>query len=122
MGTTTFYLRHNDIGRKLSSMTKGELDRLDNLSPYKSENHAFGWSAPLELHNGNIYPLIFWRGKIIRLDEAPYQLNEKYYSRLMGKNMREYEWTMLRKFLLNELNKLDKDFKKSLRKKQKKKY
>ena len=57
MGTTTIYLRHNDIGRKLSGLTKEELNFIDELSPYK-EDSASGWYAPLELHNGNIYPLI----------------------------------------------------------------
>ncbi len=118
MGTTTFYLRHNDIGRKLSEMTKEELDKLDNLSPYKKDNSAFGWFVPFELHNGNVYLLIFWKGRLIRLDEAPNKLNRKYYSRLAGKTTKEHEWTVLKKFLLNEIEKLDKEFKKSVRSKQ----
>lgn len=99
-------------------MTKEELDKLDNLSPYKKDNSAFGWFVPFELHNGNIYPLIFWKGRLIRLDEAPNRLDKKYYNILTGKTTKEYEWTVLKKFLLNEIKRLDKEFKKSLGNKQ----
>jgi len=34
-----------------------------------------------------------------------------------GKTLREYEWTLLKKLILNELNFLDKSFKKEIRKK-----
>ena len=116
MGTTTIYLRLNDLKRELSSLTKEELNKIDELSPYK-ENYALGWQAPLELHNGNVYPLVFWKGLLMRLEEVPNKLNKKYYSRLRGKHIREYEWTVLKKFLIAEINRLDKEFKKSLKNK-----
>ena len=114
MGTTTIYLRHNDIGRKLSGLTKEELNFIDELSPYK-EDSASGWYAPLELHNGNIYPLIFWKGRLMRLEKAPSNLKRKCYNRFTGKYINKYEWTALKDFLIAEINSLDKDFKKSLR-------
>ncbi len=117
MGTTTFYLRHNDLKRKLGNMTKEELDKLDNLSPYKEEKHLFGWHTPMELHNGNVYPLIFWKGRLIKLEDAPTKLNKKYYDKYTGKIRNEYEWTLLKRFLIAEVERLDKEFKKSLRKK-----
>ena len=67
MGTTTFYLRYNDFGARLKNLKKKELEEFDNLSPYKKENSAFGWRVPLELHNGNVYVLIFWKGKLMKL-------------------------------------------------------
>jgi len=120
MGTTTFYLRHNDMKRKLSSLTKEELDKIDKLSPYKNEPTS-GWRAPLELHNGNVYTLIFWKGWLMKLEQAPKNLTKKCYNRFTGKYVNEYEWTALKKFLIAEINRLDKDFKKSLRDKNKKK-
>ena len=116
MGTTTFYLRHNNFGRRLSNLTKEELLVMDDLSPYKKENHAFGWHAPLELHNGNVYLLVFWKGRLMKLEDAPKILNKKYYDKYRGKTIREYEWTLLRKMALNELGYLDKSFKKEQRK------
>jgi len=116
MGTTTFYLRHNDLKRKLSNMNRKDLDRIDTLSPYKEDHFAFGWSTPLELHNGNVYPLVFWKGRLMRLEDAPKKLNRKYYDRLKGRPINEYEWTVLKRLLLYEINRLDKEFKKSLKK------
>ncbi|MEK6824798.1 MAG: hypothetical protein AABX12_03060 [Nanoarchaeota archaeon] len=115
MGTTTVYLRNNDIGRKLSSLTKEELEELGDRSPYKDDNHSLGWHVPLELHNGNVQILVFWKGRLMRLDQAPKELNRKYYDKYTGKTRKEYEWTILKKSVLNELNGLDKDFKKSLK-------
>ena len=117
MGTTTFYLRHNDLRRKLSKMNKKDLDKIDNLSPYKEDSFAFEWSTPLELHNRDIYPLVFWKGRLMRLEDAPNKLNKKYYNRLNGKYINEYEWTVLKRFLLYKITRLDKEFKKSLRNK-----
>jgi len=117
MGTTTFYLRHNDIGRKLSNLKKKELKILDDLSPYKENHYAFGWEVPLELHNGNVYILIFWQGKLMKIEDAPKTLNKKYYDRYRGKTLREYEWTLLKNLILNQVKYLDKTFKKELRKK-----
>lgn len=120
MGTTTFYLRLNDLKRKLNSLSKEELEKIDNLSPYKDES-TLGWHAPLELHNGNIYALIFWKGKLMKLEEAPWNLNRKCYNRFTGKHRNEYEWTALKKFLIAEINRLDEEFRKSLKHKDKKK-
>ena len=90
MGTTTFYLRHNDFGSKLRKMKKKELEILDNLSPYKEDHYAFGWRAPLELHNGNVYVLVFWKGKLMKLEDAPKILRNKYYDKYRGKTLKEY--------------------------------
>src|SRR3989344_455725 len=120
MGTTTFYLRHNDSGSKLSKMKKKELEILDNLSPYKEDLYAFGWRAPLEVHNGNIYVLVFWKGKLMKLEDAPKILKNKYYDKYRGKTRKEYEWTLLRRMIISEIDYLDKDFKKELKKKKEK--
>lgn len=120
MGTTTIYLRRNDLKRKLNELTKEELNRIDELSPYK-EDFALGWHAPLELHNRNVCPLIFWKGILMRLEEAPRNLIRKCYNRFTGKHRNEYEWTALKKFLISKINRLDEEFKKSLKTKQKKK-
>lgn len=120
MGTTTFYLRHNDMKRKLSSLTKEELGRIDELSPYKND-FAFGWHAPLELHNGNVYALIFWKGWLMKLEQAPKNLTKKCYNRFTGRHTNKYEWTALKNFLIAEINRLDKEFKRSLKNKNKKK-
>lgn len=117
MGTSTFYLRNNDIGRKLSELTKKELKIFDSLSPYKKENSAFGWKVPLELHNGNVYVLVFWHGRLMKLEDAPRILNNKHYDRYRGKTAKEYEWTLLKGFIENHLPYLDKEFKKELRRK-----
>lgn len=116
MGTSTIYLRYNDLKRKLRDRTKEELDNIDALSPHK-ESHAFEWHAPLELHNGNVYPLIFWKGKLMRLDKAPFILNNKYYDKYSGKYLKIYEWTLLKKLVLSELERADNEFKKHSRKK-----
>lgn len=117
MGTTTFYLRYNDFGSKLSKLKKKELEILDNLSPYKEDNHAFGWRVPLELHNGNVYVLVFLKGRLMKLEDAPKILRNKYYDKYQGKTLKEYEWTLLRKMITNEVNCLNKNFKKELKKK-----
>ena len=117
MGTTTFYLKHNDFGMSLNRMTKQELDKLNKITPYDKEPYYLGWSVPLELHNGNVYVLVFWKGKLMKLEEAPKILNKKYYDKYGGKTLREYEWTLLKNLMLREVNYLDKEFKKKLRKK-----
>ena len=121
MGTTTFCLRHNDLKRKLSGLTKKELDKLDRLSPYGGydDQHAFGWHTPLELHNGNVYLLVFWKGRLMRLEQAPENLNKKYYDKYTGKTMNIYEWTVLKRFLIAEIERLDNHFKKPLKNKRK---
>ena len=115
MGTTTFFLRHNDLGKPLNKMGKEELEKLNSLSPYVEPPRYAGWQAPLELHNGNVYVLVFWKGRLMKIEEAPKVLSKKYYSKHLGKEVNEYEWTVLRKYILAEVQKLDKEFKKSLR-------
>ena len=46
MGTTTFFLRHNDLGKPLNKMGKEELEDLNNLSPYAETTHCAGWHVP----------------------------------------------------------------------------
>ena len=60
MGTSTFFLRHNDLGKPLNKMGKEELQKLNSLSPYAETPHYAGWQVPVELHNGNVYVLAFW--------------------------------------------------------------
>jgi len=117
MGTSTIYKKMNDLGLSFKSMTKKDLKELGRLSPWGKEQWYRGWSTPMELHNGNIYLLVFWKGKLMKLEEAPKILNKKYYNSYRGKTLKEYEWTLLKKMILNELNLLDKAFKKEIRKK-----
>ncbi len=115
MGTTTFYLKHNDIGPSLNRMSKEDLEALSKLPPYGKDNQHLGWKVPLELHNGNVYLLVFWKGRLMRLEDAPKNLNHKYYDKHRGKTLREYEWTLLRRLILSEVKCLDKEFKKKLK-------
>ncbi len=117
MGTTTFFLKNNDLGKPLVKMGREELEKLNNLSPYVETPQFVGWRVPLELHNGNVYVLVFWKGRLIKIEDAPKILTKKYYSKHRGKEVNEYEWTVLRKYMLAEIQRLDKEFKKSLRKK-----
>lgn len=116
MGTTTFFLRHNDLGKPLNKMDKKELEKLNNLSPHNEKPYYLGWQVPLELHNGNVYILIFWKGRLMKIENAPKILNKKYYDKYCCKEIKEYEWTVLRKYMLSEIQRLDKEFKESLRK------
>lgn len=97
-------------------MTKGELEKLDKLSPYDKEPYYLGWKTPLELHNGNIYVLVFWKGKLMKLEEAPNILNKKYYNKYKGKTLNQYEWTTIKNLILNQVDYLDKNFKNEIRK------
>jgi len=117
MGTTTFFLRHNDLGKPLSKMGKKELEKLDRLSPYGEQQHHAGWSVPFELHNGNTYALVFWKGRLMKIEDAPKLLNKKFYNKFRGKEANEYEWAVLKRVLLAEIDELDKEFKTSIRKK-----
>ena len=119
MGTTTFYLRHNDIGKKLGNMKKEELETMDKLSPYKEDSRAFGWRVPFELHNGNVNVLVWWTGRLMKLSDAPKELNRKYYNRYTGKTVREYEWTLLKRSILKDIEYLDRKFKNEIRKNKK---
>lgn len=115
MGTTTFFLRHNDLGKPLGKISKKELEMIDSLSPYGGTQSHAGWSVPFELHNGNVYTLVFWKGRLMKIEDAPKILNKKYYSKYQGKEVNEYEWTVLKKYILAEVERLDKEFRKSLR-------
>ena len=115
MGTTTFFLRLNDCGKPLQKMSKKELEELNKLTPYDDKPYKGGWLVPLELHNGNVYALVFWKGKLMKIEDAPKVLNKKYYDKYRGKKLKEYEWTILKKHLLAEIECLDKEFKKARR-------
>ena len=115
MGTTTFYLRKNDYAKRLYAMTKKELKLLDELSPYGEDPRYMGWEVPFELHNGNVYVLVFWKGRLMKLEKAPESLNKKYYSSYRGKTMKKYEWTLLKKMMMSNLEYLDKKFKNQIR-------
>lgn len=117
VGTTTIFLRHNDLGARLHSMTKEDLRKMDYLSPYREEKNYRGWSAPMELHNGNVYVLVFWKGKLMRMEDAPETLSRKYYHKYSGKTLNVYEWTVLKRMILKDIEKLDKKFKRLTRKK-----
>lgn len=116
MGTTTFFLRLNDRAKPLYEMGKKELERLSDLSPYDDNPYFGGWQVPLELHNGNVYALVFWKGRLMKIEDAPKVLNEKYYDKYLGKKLNKYEWTMLKRYLLARIEGLDREFKKSVRK------
>ena len=116
MGTTTFFLRLNDLKKPLDKMTKKELAELDSLSPYGDKKSCAGWHVPFELHNGNVYALVFWKGRLMKIEDAPQVLSKKYFSKHRGKEINEYEWTVLKRYLLAEIKSLDKEFKKSRRK------
>ena len=52
----------------------------------------------------------------MKIEEAPKVLNKKYYDKYQGKKLNEYEWTILKRHLLAEVEHLDKEFKKAQRK------
>jgi hypothetical protein len=120
MGTSTIFRRWNDLRTNLSTLSKKELRQIDNLSPWgKNDKNFKSWEILMELHNGNIYPLIFWKGRLMKLEEAPKELSRKYWDKYTGKTRKEYEWTLLKRFLLNQIEYLDKEFKKQTRKSKK---
>ena len=102
MGTTTIYKRMNDFGIHFKNMTKRDLTEMEKLSPWNKDSYYMGWNAPLELHNGNVYVLVFWKGRLMELSEAPKFLNKKYYNKYIGKIVRKYEWTLLKNMILSE--------------------
>ena len=116
MGTTTLYLKRNDFARSFKAMTKEELEKLSSLSPYSKNQSYLGWDVPLELHNGNVYILVFWKGKLMKLGDAPQQLNRKYYDKYKCKVCKEYEWTLLKGMMLKDIKYLDKNFKREIKK------
>ncbi|MEK6863906.1 MAG: hypothetical protein AABX27_01325 [Nanoarchaeota archaeon] len=120
MGTTTIFTRLNDLGAKFEHLSKEDLNKLGKLSPFSKEEQFYrGWKAAYELHNGNVYVLVFWKGRLMKLEEAPKILNRKYWDKYRGKTLNEYEWTLLKRLILNEVEYLDKEFRKELRKQKK---
>ena len=116
MGTTTFFLRLNDCEKPLHKMSKKKLEELNNTTPYDDKPYKGGWLVPLELHNGNVNVLVFWKGRLMKIEDAPKVLNKKYYDKYRSKKLNEYEWTILKKHLLAKIEHLDKEFKKARRK------
>ena len=117
MGTTTIFTRFNDLGARFEHMSKEDLKNLSKLSPFSKDDQFYrGWKAAYELHNGNVYVLVFWKGRLMKLEDAPQNLNRKYYDKYRGKIRREYEWTILRGYILREVAYLDKTFRKYNRK------
>ena len=107
----------NDLGPPFRSMTKKDLKELDKLTPYKENSYYLGWSAPFELHNGNVYVLVFWKDRLMKLKETPKILDKKYYNKYSGKTLNVYEWTLLKRLILNEVDRLNKEFKKPVKNK-----
>lgn len=117
MGTSTIFRRLNDLKRPLASMSKEELEKIDKLNPWSPQvDYVGGWDVQMELHNGNFHPLIWWYGGLLHLKDAPRKLDKMPYNRLTGKYTRVSEWTLLKKYLDAELNRLDKEYKKFKRK------
>ncbi len=116
MGTTTIYQKHNDFGRSLRLMSKKEIEIVSELSPYGKNTSYLGWSVPVELHNKNVYLLVFWKGRMMRLEQARERLINKYYDKYRGKTINMYEWTVLKKFILTQVEYQDSLFKKALQK------
>ncbi|MFH1200405.1 MAG: hypothetical protein V1708_05025 [Candidatus Micrarchaeota archaeon] len=114
MGTSTIFRRFNDLHGNLAGMSKEDLEKIDQLSPWRAENESVrGWSILMELHNGNFNPLVWWHGRLFHLKDAPLLLTKKYYNRYTGKNSPASEWTLLRKYLEHELKELDKVYKRA---------
>jgi hypothetical protein len=112
MGTSTIFKRFNDLHLDLARMSKKDLKKIDRLSPWAEEKeYVHGWSAEMELHNGNFYPLIWWYGRLMHLKDAPKLLNKKYYNKYTGKYSRYSEWSLLKSYLEHELEWLDKEYK-----------
>lgn len=98
--------------RNLAEMPREELKKIDEMSPWgeKLEERVGGWSILMELHNGNIHPLIWWYGRLLRLEDAPKMLTGKHYNKYVGKDMRASSWALLRRYLEYELKRLDKEY------------
>lgn len=113
MGTSTIFRRYNDWGGRLADMSKEDLEKIDKLSPWNNEKESVrGWSILMELHNGNVHPLIWWNGQMFHLRDAPKLLTKKHYNRYTGKYSQLSEWTLLKTYLERELKALDKEYKK----------
>ena len=112
MGTSTIFRRYNDFGGRLADMSKKDLEKIDKMNPWSAEKESVhGWSILMELHNGNINPLIWWHGRLLRLRDAPNILTKKYYDTYHGKHLQASEWTLLKRYLEGELKTLDNEYK-----------
>lgn len=109
-------MRLNDCAKPLHKMSKKELEELNDTTPYDDKPYKGGWLVPLELHNGNVNALVFWKGRLLKIENAPKALSKKYYDARRGKKLNEFEWTILKRYLLAEIAQLDKEFKKAQRK------
>lgn len=111
MGTSTLFRRFNDLGGKLSQMSKGDLQKIDGMSPWgKKQEGAGGWSILMELHNGDVHPLVWWYGRLFHLRDAPSLLSGKHYNKHTGRYSSISEWTLLRKSIEMQLKTLDRQY------------
>lgn len=111
MGTSTIFRRYNDFGGRLATMSKEELAKIDAMSAWKSEkDRVQGWEVLMELHNGNVHPLIWWNGQLFHLRDGPGFLLRRHYNRYTGKYSNISDWTLLKKYLERELKELDKAY------------
>ena len=117
MGTSTIFRRWNDYGGRLATMSKEELEKIDAMSAWKSEKErVMCWEVLMELHNSDFHPLVWWRSQLIRLSDAPQVLAKRHYNKYTGKYSNISEWTLLKKYLEDELKELDKKYKRLRRK------
>jgi len=124
MGTTTIFQRHNDYGKRLSSMEKEELGAIDSISAYSSEEEKRkllpgGWYCPLEVHNSDIEVLLWYRGRLFRLMDAPENLLDFFYNKWKGKVEKRTKWSVARMLLKIQLAEAERRYEKALRKKTK---
>jgi len=114
MGTSTIFRRYNDMRYNLANMPKEDLKKLDELNPWTPEKERIhGWEILMELHNGNVHPLIWWYGQLFHLRDAPKLLTKRHYNRYTGKYSQASEWTLLKSHLEREIKALDKEYKKA---------
>lgn len=45
MGTTAIYLKNNDLGYELHSLSKKELEQFDKIKPYSKDPYYKGWKV-----------------------------------------------------------------------------
>lgn len=100
-------------------MSKKDLKKIDESSPWAENTERIqGREAIMELHNGNVHPLIWWHGRLIHLRDSPRLLTKKHYNKHTGKYSQASEWTLLRKHLERELAELDGEYQRIMRRKQ----
>lgn len=120
MGTSTIFQRFNDFGRRLAGMTKKELEAIDTMSAYaseeqKQENLPGGWNCPLELHNRNIEVLLWYEGRLMRLHEAPPRLLDFFYNSWKGKTEKRTKWSVARRMLKMDIERAEEAFRRAQR-------